>query len=243
VKVLAHEDSALEAYFQTRPATPATFPLARAFNQIGEAVCTVVIDGRVTATWEWNPTRRSVHVSLLRGRVSPPMRQTVHEPAKALTATLRQAWAPTHNTTTAQQQPATRPCRDRGIAMRPYDPLLPSQPHLPQLHHGQPMNPLAQGASLADIQDYVAKMEIERGLAGLGIDSQCLKLGEEVGEPYRAVRKTNGDPTDPEGRTVDIAEECVDVMILLMSIANRAGVALEDAFRTKETRNNDRVWQ
>jgi NTP pyrophosphatase (non-canonical NTP hydrolase) len=105
------------------------------------------------------------------------------------------------------------------------------------------MDPLAQGASLADIQGYVAKMEIERGLAGLGIDSQCLKLGEEVGELYRAVRKANGDPADPDGRTVDIADECVDVMILLMSIANRAGVGLEDAFRIKETRNNDRVWR
>jgi NTP pyrophosphatase (non-canonical NTP hydrolase) len=104
------------------------------------------------------------------------------------------------------------------------------------------MDPLAPGASLTAIQDYVAKMEIERGLAGLGIESQCLKLCEEQGELFRAIRKANGDPSDPEGRTVSIAEECVDVLILLMSIANRTGIDLEEAFRTKEDRNNRRIW-
>jgi hypothetical protein len=51
----------------------------------------------------------------------------------------------------------------------------------------------------------------ERGLDKQDLPSQCLKLGEEVGELYRAVR-------------------------------NRCGINLEAAFRTKEARNETRIW-
>ena len=104
------------------------------------------------------------------------------------------------------------------------------------------MAPLDPGVSLTGLQDYVAKMEVERGLAGQGAESQCLKLGEEVGELFRAVRKANGNPSDPQGRTVDIADECADVLILLMSITNRYGINLDDAIRAKEAKNNQRTW-
>jgi len=101
------------------------------------------------------------------------------------------------------------------------------------------MEPLSQGASLPGIQDYVAKMEAERGLDKQDLPSQCLKLGEEVGELYRAVRKLQGQPQDPAGRTADVA---ADALILLMSIVNRCGINLEDAFRAKEARNESRRW-
>ncbi|MCO6007968.1 hypothetical protein NE236_23600 [Actinoallomurus purpureus] len=104
------------------------------------------------------------------------------------------------------------------------------------------MDLLTHGASLADLQDYVAKMEVERGLDHLAVDSQCLKLGEEVGELFRAVRKANGDPADPHGRVVDIGEERANVLILVASIANRKGIDLEAAFRAKEAKNNYRTW-
>jgi NTP pyrophosphatase (non-canonical NTP hydrolase) len=104
------------------------------------------------------------------------------------------------------------------------------------------MEPLRQGASLPGIQDYVAKMEAERGLNKQDLSSQCLKLGEEVGELYRAVRKLQGHPQDPDGRVSDVGDEAVDALILLMSIVNRCGVNLEDAFRAKEARNESRVW-
>lgn len=104
------------------------------------------------------------------------------------------------------------------------------------------MEPLSQGASLPGIQNYVAKMEAERGLDKQDLPSQCLKLGEEVGELYRAVRKLQGHPQDPGGRVADVADEAADALILLMSIVNRCGIDLEDAFRTKEARNESRVW-
>ena len=46
------------------------------------------------------------------------------------------------------------------------------------------MEPLSPGASLPRIQDYVARMEIERRLDKQDLPSQCLKLGEEVGELF-----------------------------------------------------------
>jgi NTP pyrophosphatase (non-canonical NTP hydrolase) len=85
-------------------------------------------------------------------------------------------------------------------------------------------------------------METERGLDKQDLPSQCLKLGEEVGELYRAVRKLQGQPHDPGGRIADIGDEAVDTLILLISIVNRCGINLEDAFRAKETRNETRIW-
>jgi NTP pyrophosphatase (non-canonical NTP hydrolase) len=104
------------------------------------------------------------------------------------------------------------------------------------------MQPLNLGASLPDIQDYVRRMETERGLDHQDLSAQCLKLGEEVGELYRAVRKLQGNPQDPCGRTADVGDEAVDALILLMSIVNRCDVNLEDAFRIKEARNETRAW-
>jgi NTP pyrophosphatase (non-canonical NTP hydrolase) len=104
------------------------------------------------------------------------------------------------------------------------------------------MEPLNLGASLPHIQEYVRRMEAERGLDHQDLSSQCLKLGEEVGELYRAVRKLQGNPQDPSGRIADIGDEAVDALILLMSIVNRCDINLEDAFRTKEARNESRIW-
>jgi NTP pyrophosphatase (non-canonical NTP hydrolase) len=104
------------------------------------------------------------------------------------------------------------------------------------------MEPLSQGTSLPGIQDYVARMEAERGLDTQDLPSQCLKLGEEVGELYRAVRKLQGQPQDPGGRVADVGDPAVDALILLVSIVNRCGINLEDAFRIKEARNETRVW-
>jgi NTP pyrophosphatase (non-canonical NTP hydrolase) len=104
------------------------------------------------------------------------------------------------------------------------------------------MEPLSQGASLPQIQDYVARMEAERDLDKQDLPSQCLKLGEEVGELYRAVRKLQGTPQDPSGRIANIGDEAVDTLIPLVSIVNQCGINLEDAFRIKEARNATRVW-
>jgi NTP pyrophosphatase (non-canonical NTP hydrolase) len=66
------------------------------------------------------------------------------------------------------------------------------------------------------------------------LSAQCLKLGERVGELFRAVRKLQGQPQDPAGRVADIGGKAADVLILLVSIVNRCGISLEDAFRVRK---------
>src|SRR5258708_7373591 len=105
------------------------------------------------------------------------------------------------------------------------------------------MQPLRQDASLLQIQAYVRQMEAEQGLDAQDLMPQCLKLGEEVGELFRAILKRQGPPEDPQDRTADVAGEAADVLILLVSIANRCGISLEEAFRAKEARNETRTWR
>ena len=185
------------------------------------------------------------------------------------------------------------------------------------------MQPLRREGSLADVQEYVARLEAERGLAGLGLQSQCLKLVEEVGELAaaalsapdqipgecvdvlillasvanragvslhraladrfsggevpalqglaaqaivgelaeadlkelsvraaietgelcRAVLKLGGGPSDPQGRTVDLAQECAALVLVVAAFAFRRGFDLAEAFRAKEQLNNRRVWR
>lgn len=94
VQLLAHEDTALKAYFQTRRRYLGGLPQQRAFNQIGEALPTVIVDGTVTGTWSWNTRTASIDVDLAPGKLSPPIRRQVSIRASALTETLRAAWAP-----------------------------------------------------------------------------------------------------------------------------------------------------
>jgi NTP pyrophosphatase (non-canonical NTP hydrolase) len=68
--------------------------------------------------------------------------------------------------------------------------------------------------------------------------AQALKIVEEVGKVCRAVDA----PEDPQGRVNDLGE-AADVLIMLMSVINRAGIDLGEAFRRKEERNESRVWR
>lgn len=105
------------------------------------------------------------------------------------------------------------------------------------------MEPLAKGASLRDVQDYVKRLEIERGFSERSISAQALKFGSEAGEVLDAVAALDGQPQDPERRVADLGAEAVDALIMLMSVVNRAGIDLEEAFRQKEAINNTRVWR
>jgi NTP pyrophosphatase (non-canonical NTP hydrolase) len=104
------------------------------------------------------------------------------------------------------------------------------------------MVPLDQHQALTAVQRYVAEMEEERGFSTRTVLQQCLLLGEEVGELFKAVRKQQNLTVDPESRIGDVADELADVLIYLCAIANRLDVDLEDALRAKEARNEQRVW-
>jgi len=68
-------------------------------------------------------------------------------------------------------------------------------------------------------------------------------LGEEVGELFKAIRKTEKIGIDNNSQVFNIEEELADILIYLCAIANRCNIDMEQAFRTKEEINKKRKWQ
>jgi hypothetical protein len=89
VQLLAHEDPALKAYHETRDRYLAGLPQLRAFNQIGEALPTVTVNGVITGTWSWDSRSRDITVRMLRGKATSAVRRQVRERAAVLADTLR----------------------------------------------------------------------------------------------------------------------------------------------------------
>ena len=104
------------------------------------------------------------------------------------------------------------------------------------------MIPLEQATALDGVQAYVAAMEEERGFSQRDVISQCLLLGEEVGELFKAVRKQQNMRVDPNSLIGSVEEELADVLIYVCAIANRLGVNLDGALRKKEAVNESRQW-
>lgn len=89
VGLLAHEDVALKAYFETRCRYMGALAPSAAFNQIGEVLPTVIVDGQVVGTWAWEERTARVRPRLITGMVSRGRRKEIHAAAAQLTATLR----------------------------------------------------------------------------------------------------------------------------------------------------------
>lgn len=102
---------------------------------------------------------------------------------------------------------------------------------------------LKSDPTLRDFQDYVRKLEDERGFTEQNAIEKCLLLGEELGELFKAVRKTMKLKTDVNTSIGSIDEEIADMMIYLCSIANRFDIDIEQAFRKKEEQNKKRTWK
>jgi len=97
--------------------------------------------------------------------------------------------------------------------------------------------------TLRDYQEYVKRLESDRGFMQQNAIEKCLLLGEEMGELFKAVRKTVKLKTDVNATIGSIDEELADIMIYVCSIANRFDIDLEDAFRKKEEHNKKRTWK
>ena len=104
------------------------------------------------------------------------------------------------------------------------------------------MPTLNEHPMLADFQAYVAKLETERGFADQSVRDKCLLLGEEIGELFKSVRKTEGLKIDVSSQFGTVSEELADIFIYVCAIANRYGIDLEVAFREKEAINHQRSW-
>lgn len=103
--------------------------------------------------------------------------------------------------------------------------------------------PELKESTLNNLQHYVHKLEIERGFIDQTVIEKCLLMGEEMGELFKAIRKSEKLVTDINSKKHDIGEELADLLIYICAIANRSNINLEEAFRQKEEINKKRVWQ
>jgi len=102
---------------------------------------------------------------------------------------------------------------------------------------------LKKNPTLKDYQEYVKRLEAERGFSSESVLQKCLLLGEEIGELNKAVRKElKLLKTDQNSKNGSIARELADIVIIICTIANRLDIDLEMAFREKEEINKKRVW-
>lgn len=103
---------------------------------------------------------------------------------------------------------------------------------------------LKENPTLADFQEYEKEMEEVRGFSEQTVVQKCLLLGEEVGELFKAIRKFEGVKIDNHNSKIgDIPEELADILIFVLSIANKYDIDLEEAFRAKEEVNKTREWK
>ena len=102
---------------------------------------------------------------------------------------------------------------------------------------------LKKNPTLKDIQRYVEHMEKERGFSNETTLQKCLLLGEEVGELFKAIRKSEKVHTDVNAKIGSIDEELADIIIYISSIANHCNIDLEKALREKEEINKKRTWK
>jgi len=103
---------------------------------------------------------------------------------------------------------------------------------------------LKKEPTLKDFQKYVKDMRIERNFNEETILEECLLLGEEVGELFKAIRKHKTRITfdNSNSKVTQVEEEISDVLTMLICVANNAGVDIEQAFRNKEEINKKRKW-
>ena len=98
-------------------------------------------------------------------------------------------------------------------------------------------------ASLKDYQEYVIELEEQRGFSDQNALEKCLLLGEEMGELFKAIRKTIKLKMDVNSNTGPVKDELADIFIYVCAIANRFDINLEQAFREKEEINKKREWK
>ena len=102
---------------------------------------------------------------------------------------------------------------------------------------------LKEQPTLKDLQKYVNEMENERGFTDESILQKCLLLGEEIGELFKAIRKSENIKVDRNSKFSSVDHELSDILTYLCAIANRLDIDLEKAFREKEELNKKRTWE
>jgi NTP pyrophosphatase (non-canonical NTP hydrolase) len=103
--------------------------------------------------------------------------------------------------------------------------------------------PLPEQPTLADLQQAVARLTKERGWDERSLAEIYLLFTEEVGELAKEVRYHEGIQRDASRPPSVIQSEFADVLIILLDLANRAGVDLDQAYHAKMAVTAKRQWE
>lgn len=104
---------------------------------------------------------------------------------------------------------------------------------------------LSDKTTLNELQKYEDLLIKVRGFEDESAQDLMLLLTEEVGELAKEVRKASTkikmDVTS--AKTVHLEEELSDVFSYVLAIARFYDINLLEAFRTKEEKNMNRIWE
>jgi NTP pyrophosphatase (non-canonical NTP hydrolase) len=102
---------------------------------------------------------------------------------------------------------------------------------------------MSKEKTLAEYQDLIKKLILERGFDKETVPEVFTLLVEEVGELAKAIRKKNGQKIDLARKQHEVEEEAADVFWLLIDLCNRLDIDLAKAFADKKAKNATRIWQ
>lgn len=103
---------------------------------------------------------------------------------------------------------------------------------------------LTKTSSLPELQAYVEAMVQARGFEDETLQEVMILLTEEIGELAKEVRKSSAMKLDvSQDRQGDMAGEIADVFMYLLAMCRIADIDLFEAFKAKEIKNCQRVWQ
>lgn len=98
-------------------------------------------------------------------------------------------------------------------------------------------------ASLSEWQSYIQQKITERGFADETTQQKFMLLVEEIGELAKALRPLEGIKTSDDSAKLELKHEIADIFWLLACISNGFGIEIDEALRSKEEKNNRRVWK
>lgn len=96
--------------------------------------------------------------------------------------------------------------------------------------------------TIGELQQYIKKINKERGFEDTTVPELFMYMSEEVGEMAKAARQVTKMHTDSNSEKFELAHEMADVLSYLLDLANRFDIDLEEAFLEKEEINKKRIW-
>ena len=100
-----------------------------------------------------------------------------------------------------------------------------------------------QNAALAAYQQYVRQVMKERGFDDERVSQKFMLLLEEAGEFAQAARQKASLAQATDSSVEDLKDAAADVFAILLDICNQLDIDLENAFITREHKNQTRTWQ